>query len=58
MSKDPKALLREDHGEIRTLLREFEKAGERAGAVKEQLIERILAAALRAHGHRGVLPRT
>jgi hypothetical protein len=25
---------------------------------EDQLIERILPAALRAHGHRGILPRT
>lgn len=59
MSKDALALLKQDHGEIRELFREFENAGEVAGAVKDQIVKRILAAALRAHTRRGgigVLP--
>ncbi|HEY7594746.1 MAG TPA: hypothetical protein VH969_16460 [Actinophytocola sp.] len=53
MSKETLALLQQDHGEIRQLLHEFEAAGDVAAAAKDQIIKRLLAAALRAHTHRG-----
>jgi hemerythrin-like domain-containing protein len=49
--KEALALLEQEHGEIRTLVRQFEKAGERG---KEQLVKRIFAIALSARLHRGV----
>jgi len=49
--KEALDLLEQDHGEIRTLVREFETAGEVA---KEQLGKRIFYTAMRAHLHRGV----
>ena len=49
--KEALALLEQEHGEIRSLVREYEQAGETA---KEQLVKRIFHTAMSAHLHRGV----
>ncbi len=42
MSTDAIVLLREDHKEIRRTFKEFQKAGERATATKQKLVDRII----------------
>lgn len=42
MSTDAIVLLKQDHKEIRSLFREFQAAGDRALAQKEQLVKRII----------------